>query len=361
MTIRNRLTLWFVGVTVVSLAILAGTLHYEWTERQYRRDVQHKTPEPVWEEVGEIVLVYSFPTLVMLIGGWVLLRKALAPVADLTRAVQSIHLGNLKDRLPRIGSGDELDRLTDVFNDMIERLDKSFDRIREFTLSASHELKTPLTVLRAEIETALRDPATPPAQREIFADQLEEITRLAKIVDGLTFLAKADAGQHPMVKEPVRLDDLVRDSFADAQQLGHPASVSVELASCDETIVQGDRHRLKQLLLNLTDNAIKYNEPNGTVTFNLKRVHGAAELVISNTGPGIAPEKLPRVFERFYRGDPSHNNVVDGCGLGLSLVQSIVQSHSGTVQITSQPGKLTTVTVKLPAQPPERPGASAHA
>jgi signal transduction histidine kinase len=153
-----------------------------------------------------------------------------------------------------------------------------------------------------------------------------------------------------MTEEPVHLDELVRDSFADAQLLGRPAGLQVELSACDSTVVCGDRHRLKQLLLTLTDNAIKYTQPMGHLTMALNRKNGTAELTIANSGPGISREKLPRVFDRFYRGDPAHQSDTEGCGLGLSIAQSIVKSHQGTIQIVSDPDRLTTVTVRMPAQ-----------
>jgi heavy metal sensor kinase len=350
-TIRNRLTFWLGGILLVSLAAMAGVLHYEWVEQQQRMAEQKLAPEPAWEEVGEIVLFYGVPAaLFMLVGSWWLLRKSLAPVIALTRAAERIHVHNLRERLPRTGNGDELDRLTEVFNSMITRLDESFVHIREFTLHASHELKTPLTVMRSEIETALRDPATAPAQGEIFAGQLDEIARLTKIVDSLTLLARADAGQLTLNQAPVRLDELVRDSFADAQLLAQPGRKKVELDACQDALVQGDRHRLKQLLLNLTDNAIKYTQPEGQINLALTRQNGTAELMITNTGPGIAPEKLPRVFQRFYRGDPAHNNEVEGCGLGLSIAEWIVKAHGGDIRIGSEVGQRTTVTVNLPLQ-----------
>ncbi len=233
---------------------------------------------------------------------------------------------------------------------MTKRLDDSFNHIREFTLHASHELKTPLTIMRGETETKLRDAATSSTDREYFAGQLDEIARLAKIVDGLTLLAKADAGQVILAQELVRLDELVQDSFADAQLLARPKQVEVTLKDCDETIIRGDRNRLKQLLLNLMDNAIKYNQPAGRVTIGLNRNNGTAAFTISNTGPGIPPEKIPRVFDRFYRGDASHSSDIKGCGLGLSIAQWIVKAHRGTIQIASDPAKLTTVTVQLPLE-----------
>ena len=351
MSIRNRLTLWFGGILGVSLVILAAVLHYEWEEQQQRMLQQRKAPETAWHEVGEIVLMFGLPTAVLLlVGGSFLLRKSFAPVATLTRAAESIQLDNLKQRLPLTGSGDELDRLTEVFNAMMERLDNSVAHAREFTLHASHELKTPLTVMRTEIETALADGDITPAQRDLLASQLEEIQRLTRIVNGLTFLAKADAGQAALQIESVRLDELVRDAFTDTEMLGRPQNISVELAASDEISVQGDRHRMRQLLLNLTDNAIKYNQPEGRVTIALQRNNGCAELTIANTGPGIPPEKLPRVFDRFYRCDAAHSSEIEGCGLGLSIVEWIVKSHRGEVSIDSAPIEWTTVKVRIPIQ-----------
>jgi signal transduction histidine kinase len=174
------------------------------------------------------------------------------------------------------------------------------------------------------------------------------VQRLTKIVDGLSLLAKADAGLITLKREPVRLDELARDSYADAQILARPQDVKVDLRRCEEISLAGDRHRLRQLLLNLTDNAIKYNQPNGNVTIDLRRAGDFAEIEISNTGPGIPIEMQSRVFDRFFRADASRNNTVDGCGLGLSIAQWIVSAHGGNIGIASGPGKLTTVSVRLP-------------
>jgi signal transduction histidine kinase len=167
-------------------------------------------------------------------------------------------------------------------------------------------------------------------------------------VDGLTLLAKADSGQVTLNRELVNLDVLVLDNFADAQILAEPCRVQVQLASCEKLAIRGDQDRLRQLLLNLADNAVKYNQPNGSVTMALQRAGENAEFVITNTGPGIAPDSLPLVFDRFFRGDRAHNNSVEGCGLGLSIAQWIVSAHNGSIRMTSEPLKLTTVTVRLP-------------
>jgi signal transduction histidine kinase len=288
------------------------------------------------------------------------MRKTLQPIAALTRAAERINEHNLTQHLPRTGNGDELDRLTEVFNAMTARLNQSFTRIREFTLHASHELKTPLTVMHAELETALQDPSLSPPRRQQLESQIDEIQRLTKIVDGLTLLTKADAGQISLAREPVHLDELVREAYADAQSLARPHQIAVNLTDCEGLLVAGDRHRLRQLLLNLSDNAIKYNHPNGTVLIGLRRIADRAAVTITNTGPGIQPDALPRVFERFFRGDASHSAQVEGCGLGLSIAQWIVGAHGGKIDISSDPGHLTTVTVRLPLATPEAAGKSAQ-
>jgi len=349
MTIRKRLTFWFAGVLTVSLLVMSIGTYLEISEQLHYRHRQ-APDEKAAAETGEMILEAGLPAvLVGLLGGWWLTRRAIAPVAALTHAAEKIHERNLSEQIPRSGNGDELDRLTEVFNAMTMRLDGSFHRIREFTLHASHELKTPLTIIRGELETAVHDEHLSAAQRERLASQIDEIERLTKIVDGLTLLTKADAGQVALKGQPVRLDELVRESFADAKILAQPQAIEVQLGRCDEITISGDRHRLRQLLLNLADNAVKYNHPNGTVSFSLQRDGAMAVLAITNTGAGLAPELQPRVFERFFRGDASHNKQIDGCGLGLSIAQWIVQAHRGEIRFASQPGQLTTVTVRLPA------------
>jgi signal transduction histidine kinase len=350
-SIRTRLTLWYAGIMFISFLAM-GLLSYHAFAPEPRAG-GHLAPDEADEnDLGEIYRILFWcgvpGTLLALGGGWWMMRRALAPIAALTNAAERVNEHNLHEPLPRSGSGDELDRLTEVFNAMTGRLDRSFARIREFTLHASHELKTPLTVMHGELETALGDQALTPAQREQLESELDEVQRLAKIVDGLTLLTKADAGQITLAREPVRLDELVREAAADAQSLARPHEIQVSLTACEELTVVGDRHRLRQLLLNLTDNAVKYNAAKGTVTLSLRRAGQSAELAIANTGPGIPPEVLPWIFEPFFRADSSHSQVVEGCGLGLSIAQWIVTAHGGSVQITSEPNRLTVATVRLP-------------
>ena len=348
MTIRARLTFWYAGVLFASLVLFSGLLYHEWhPDPSAPPPAEVAAEEGTLSDLAEDLCISAIPAALLgLAGGWWLMRRALAPVAALTAAAQRVHEGNLRTQLPRTGSGDELDRLTEVFNQMTARLADSFQHIREFTLRASHELKTPLTVMRGGLETALREQPVTDEQRESLLGEIDEIDRLAKIVDGLTLLTKADAGLIALADEPVALDALLRDACADGEILAQPHGIHISLTHCDPATIRGDHHRLRQVLLNLTDNAVKYNEPGGTVTLALRRTGDSAELTIANTGPGLPPDQQARLFEPFFRGDSAHTN--EGSGLGLTICRWIVTAHRGTLQIISEPGKLTTATVRLP-------------
>lgn len=349
MTIGTRLMAWYSAVLMASLLFLGGGLYYELVvERRVHSKAGHQA-EQVEQEIREILLFYAVPTvLVTVFGGWWLTRKALSPVSRLVAAASRISATTLGERLPRMKNGDEMDRLAAVMNEMLGRLERSFAQEREFTLHASHELKTPLTIMHGQLETALREEKLTPEHQELFAAQLDELQRLAAIVDGLSLLAKADAGLAPLRLETVRLDELVVDAFADAEMLAAPRSIRVETGGIEPVEISGDRHRLRQMLLILTDNGLKFNQPGGHLRFELAGQEGQVELVVANSGPGIPADKLPRVFDRFYRGDPAHGVGEGGCGLGLSIARWIVSAHGGDIRITSDPGKETTVRVQLP-------------
>lgn len=348
MTIRTRLTLWYSGMLLVSLVLMTGVLYYELVY-EHRQSIPPEQREHTPKQMADILFMYGAPTLaLLLVGGWFLMRRTLAPVMAVTEAAERVHSGNLSERLPQTSNGDELDRLTAVLNAMLARLDGSFSRIREFTLHASHELKTPLTIMRGDVEQLLDRTQCTAEQREILTGHLDEIQRLAQIVDNLALLAKADAGLVALAHEQVRLDELVREAFDDAGVLGARLGLKVELGSCEQITVRGDRHRLRQVLLNLVDNAVKYNEPKGKVTLDLRRNGEQAVVTVTNTGPGIAPEQLPRVFDRFFRGDAARRVRADGCGLGLSIAHWVITAHGGLIRLVSDPNGPTTVTIKLP-------------
>jgi signal transduction histidine kinase len=357
MTIRMRLTLWYSVVVFISLLAMGLFSYHEFVvePRDQAREkgaVESESESDTALEAFGIVFTCGVPAAILAFGGgWWFMRKAMAEVTALTRAAEQLNERNLGEQLRRSGNGDELDRLTEVFNEMTARLNSSFQRIREFTLHASHELKTPLTILHSELETQLVSSSLSAGQREAVLSQRNEIPRLTRIVDGLSLLTKADAGQVPLKVEELHFDELVREACADAQILAKPANVKVHLLACESAFMRGDRHRLRQLLLNLTDNAIKYNQPGGSVDVEMRCVGGSlAVLTITNTGKGIPTDKLPRVFDRFFRGDPSHNNEVDGCGLGLSIARWIALAHDGSIKINSVPSEFTKVTVTFPVK-----------
>jgi signal transduction histidine kinase len=279
----------------------------------------------------------------------------LAPLGALTRAAEQIESDNLQMPLPRSMNDDEVDRLAAVFASMTARLDASFQQVREFTLHASHELKTPLTVMRAQLGTVLRESGPlSAAQTEWFESLLHEVERLANIVDSLTLLTRADAGLVTLERKPVPFGQLVQEAFEDALILAQPENVNVALDECADAPLVGDRQRLRQLLLILVDNAVKYNRPDGEIHISLRVNDGAARLRITNDGCGIAPEAQRRLFGRFVRGENAVGKV-EGCGLGLTIAQWIVHAHGGSIELRPEAGDKTTALVTLPLARPAPP------
>jgi signal transduction histidine kinase len=290
--------------------------------------------------------------------------RAFRPVDDLINEVEAITDGrSLHRRLPVATSGDELSRLSATLNAMIARLESSFTALRRFTADASHELKTPLTVLRADVERAMH-PVTTPADRMVALEEaLQETARMADLVESLLTLARADEGRYDLHREPVRVEPLVRDVFETAVILGEDAGLTIELPDCEDATVLGDPNRLRQLFLNLVTNAIKYTPRGGHVEISLThRKPDEVALTVRDTGIGISASDLPHVFERFWRADRVRSRRVatsesswaldrGGFGLGLSIAQWIVQAHGGTLTVQSRLGRGTLFTVVLPAVP----------
>ena len=341
MKIRTRLTLWYAGMLFGSLLLMGGVLHYELVG-EYERG---RVPETPAEKIADILLFYGLPTVIILIlGGSWLIRRALHPIETLTATAERVHSGNLAERIPRTGRGDELDRLAGVINEMLARVEAGIASVRDFTLHASHELKTPLTILSAETELALEDPATPDDQRYRLASQFEEIRRLASLVDALSLLAKADAGLPVVDHEFLRFDEMLRIAVDDARVLAVPQGIAIELIRCDEAPLKGDRAGLRQVLLNLLSNAVKHNHQNGWVRMELRADPGDFILTIQNTGSSIPPELHSRIFDRFVRG----SGTAEGAGLGLSITKTIVEAHGGTVASVNCPEGGALFVISLP-------------
>lgn len=349
MTLRRSIDLRYAAIAAAFAVLFIGLIHHEF----FVEPGLHcsSCPKPAGlARLAEFAEVFYYAMVPIVLGvGWWVMRRAFAPIDTLTNRIENIQVNNLRATLPLTGECQEVDRLAGVFNAMIERLDRSFRQVQDFTLHASHELKTPLTVMRAELETVLRDnPSLPAGWGDWIRDLLDEIQRLTKIVDALTLLAKPDSNHASLTLRMVRLGNLVRDSYEDALILAEPQRIRVTLPECADVTVLGDAHRLRQLLLNLTDNAIKYNMPGGTLCITLRQVDNRARLEVANTGQGVSPEIATTVFEQFVRGDNARRRGVEGSGLGLPIARWIVQAHGGTIEFSSVPGHETTVTVHLP-------------
>jgi heavy metal sensor kinase len=281
-------------------------------------------------------------------GGWVLARRALAPVDRMTQAARRISAHHLTERLEETGVGDELDRLATTLNAMLGRLDVAFQQIRQFSADASHELQTPVTILKGELEVALRAPRSPETYQRHLHSALEEVDRIAILVDGLLLLARADAGVLRLDHRPVDLLQLVQEVYDQTRVLADTQHVTLDLGPVEPVIIVGDYERLRQLLLNLLHNGIKYTPPGGRVTLSLQAGDDGILLRVADTGIGCASEEQQRIFQRFYRTAEARVQDHRGSGLGLCIVQSIAEAHAGSVHIDSTPGQGTTFTVRLP-------------
>ncbi len=243
---------------------------------------------------------------------------------------------------------DEIGRLIHTMNDMIGRLHSSFAQTRQFSSDASHELRTPLTIMRGEIELALRSEKTPLEYRETLSSTLEEIVRLKSIIDNLLTLGKADQGVYEMKLEEVHLDALIRDLFDDSELLAESKHINVELRKADPVTIVGDKGRLRQLFLNLVDNAIKYTPEGGHVSLSVERQNGSACVKIEDSGIGIPSDDLKKIFDRFYRVDKARSREMGGSGLGLSIAKWIAELHRGSITVDSEVNKGSRFTVTIP-------------
>jgi heavy metal sensor kinase len=310
-----------------------------------------------------LVLALSGPLALAgaLSGGYVLARNALAPVDRMSSAAAEITATRLDRRLEGPATDDELGRLARTFNDMISRLQRSFEEVRRFTADAAHELRTPLSVMRTEAEVALRAPRSPERDAQVLEDLLEEIDRLTRLVTKLLFLCREDAGLETGVRQRVRLDDLVRDVADHMQAVAREKGIALEVAELAACSVLGDVDRLRQLLFNLLDNAIKFTPGGGSVRVGVDRGgDGQARIAISDNGIGIGTEHLPRVFDRFYRVDPSRSRDAGGAGLGLAICRSIAEAHQGSLTVTSTPARGSTFRLSLPCDASPAAGVPQH-
>jgi signal transduction histidine kinase len=273
-------------------------------------------------------------------------------VDDIVDAAEHITAERLDQRLPVTGSQDEIGHLTDVLNRMIDRLQRSFEQARRFSADASHELKTPLTIIRGELEIALRSGELQHGVERTMLDVLDETGRLVHIVEGLLLLSQADAGKFPVGTEVVALSGLIEELTEDIEILGNRLEIGVELSLARGVRVKGSPQFLRQLMMNLFDNAIKYNRQAGTIRCQLTTDDGMAVFRIANTGAEIPEADRGRIFDRFFRVESSRARSGlggGGQGLGLSIAREIVRAHGGTAHDRAVGGRVGGVPVHHPA------------
>jgi heavy metal sensor kinase len=301
-----------------------------------------------------VLLVAALPGfgLISIGGGYFLIKRALKPVDRIAATADRIGSHNLSERLPVAKTGDELERLSITLNRMIDRLDEAFQNSRRFMADASHELRTPLTILRGEMETFAQEESLTLEMHERLGAALEELERLVSVVEGLFAISRLDAGEAQAEWVKFDLRGLASSTADQMSLLGEDKNIAINSAGNGERVwVEGDRARMKQVVVNLLDNAIKYTPEGGHVGISVTARAGRALLEVTDTGIGIPPEALPRVFERFYRVDAARTREFGGAGLGLSIVKSICAAHSGRVEAFSTPGHGSVFRVELPLAP----------
>jgi heavy metal sensor kinase len=279
-------------------------------------------------------------------GGIILSRQALRPVAQSIRTAKRLNPSKLSERLPRTGAGDELDELASTINDLLDRLAAYHAQIIRFTADASHELRNPLGAMRAAVEIALGQPREPREYRDALCSLGDQCERLTALVSSLLLLARADAGEVELLRKPVDLASLASEVAEVYGPLAEEHGVELRWEGRRPIPVLGDASRLRQLLTNLVDNAVKFSEPGDSVTLHTDLADDQARIVVADTGVGVASEHLPHIFDRFYQADPARSSA--GSGLGLSICRWIVEAHGGQLDVQSAPGSGSTFTVVLP-------------
>jgi two-component system OmpR family sensor kinase len=310
--------------------------------------------KPVGTEVGVLTRRVAAAIIFILaltgLSGLLLGRRALRPVADTAVAVQRITDRNLNERLPETKTNDEIGYLIKVFNQLLARLDNAFETQRRFTADASHEICTPLTVLKGDTEVALLERRTPEEYEAILRSNLEEIERLSKLTSNLLLLARADAGEQQITKDVLILNELVAESCYRLRTIADERGIEMRLNLSDLVPVEGDQAALQQVIVNLISNALRYTPRDGCVQLDLRLTpQGTARFEVTDTGMGIPSEALPHIFERFYRASNARAQEPTGLGLGLAICRAMAEAHGGHLEVESRTGEGSRFTLILPA------------
>jgi heavy metal sensor kinase len=283
-----------------------------------------------------------------LLAGYTLARRALSPVDRMVEVANRITGTDLQQRIEISNPNDEMGRLAQTLNALIDRLQRVIEEMRRFTADAAHELRTPLAVLRSEVEIALRAPRTAEEYRRALEVVAEEAHRLTRLADQMLFLSRHEAGMLKLEGEEVRLDALIKDVVDQLASRAKEKEIQLDMAPLPRWILSGDDIRLSQAFYNILDNAIKFSPFGSRVTLRGREFDGRVKIEIEDDGPGIPPEHLPHVFDRFYRVEQSRNRDRGGAGLGLAIALAAVTSHGGTIRIANAQDHGLIVTVELP-------------
>jgi signal transduction histidine kinase len=299
----------------------------------------------------EIILgmIGAIPTvlIVVAIGGSWVAGRALGPVEAIRQAAARISPRNLQERLPLPEADDEIAGLVSVLNQTFERLERSFEQAIRFSADASHHLKTPLCVLRAGIEEILQDPTTTEKHQNLADSLLHQVHHLTSIAEDLLLLARADSGRLGLKREPFDLRDVLDGVCDDARALAEPQGIKVEAKLASHLPMVGDRRSLSLIAQNLVENAVKYNQPGGSLCIEAQLVNGSVEVRVRNNGSPIPPERLPHIFDRFYRARSDAR--ISGSGLGLSIASELTKAHGGRLDLVRSDAEWTEFCLSLPA------------
>jgi len=307
--------------------------------------------DEVGRSVRELVIQLSIGVPIALlvagVGGWWLARRALAPVARMTREADTIGIERLDERIEVPAASDEVRRLAVTLNAMLDRLERGVEDKRRFAADASHELRTPLAVMRAELDVSLREADLSASARETLESAQEEVERMRSIVENLLMLARADDGSLELLRAPVDLAEVTEMVTQDAAVLARPKRVAI-VADGPSATVYGDRARIEQVVMNLVNNAIRFSPAGGSVRVTTWLRDGGAGWTVNDEGPGVSPDVAGHIFERFVRGDAARSND-GGSGLGLAISSEIVQAHGGRIWVDPRPGAGGSFSVWLPS------------
>ena len=361
--IRSRLAVWtafFLTVELVIFGIASGWVIYNEQLEAFREiRGQPTSPIVIRKEAAELIFDLASAYLTALpaaalfaaFGVWWITRKSLKPLQDVADAAEQIHAKALDQRLPQPPAQDEIGRLVQVLNDTFDRLERSFAQATRFSSDASHELKTPLTIMRGEIESALRTQINNSEIETLLNGLLDQTQRLSAITEKLLLLSRADAGALILKKEAVEFSAMCHDLVEDAQVLGLRRQITTNAKISQGIIVWADQSYVRQALLNLLDNAIKYNVEKGAISVSLTKSGSLAIFRIANTGQEIPKDRETCIFERFYRVDPSRTAEVMGSGLGLSICREIAFAHGGHIWLERNVPGWTAFVLTLPGPP----------